>query len=81
MCRRTRPLAHDLRGSRYERYFLSPGERFYFPGERFDKKCLLPQGRARRYIMTAFFLLRNSMYASLTSAVFERLMGMSSSAI
>ena len=68
MCRRTRPLAHDLRGSRYERYFLSPGERFYFPGERFyfpgerfDKKCLLPQGRARRYIMTAFFLLRNSM--------------------
>ena len=33
------------------------------------------------YIMTAFFLLRNSMYASLTSAVFERLMGMSSSAI
>lgn len=54
MCRRTRPLAHDLRDSRYERYFLSPGERF-------DKKCLLPQGRARRYIMTAFFLLRNSM--------------------
>ena len=58
MCRRTRPLVHDLRGSRHERYFLSPGERFYFPGERFDKKRLLPQGWAGRYIMTAFFLLR-----------------------
>lgn len=55
---RTRPFVHDLHGSRHERYFLSPGERFYFPGERFGKKRLLQQGRARRYIMTAFFLLR-----------------------
>lgn len=57
MCRRTRPFVHDLRGSRHKRYFLSPGERFCFPGKRFDKKRLLPQGWAERYIMTAFFLL------------------------
>ena len=58
MCCRTHPFVHDLRDLRHKRYFLSPGERFIFPGKRFDKKCLLPQGWAGRYIMTAFFLLR-----------------------
>ena len=58
MCCRTHPFVHDLRDLRHKRYFLSPGERFYFPGKRFDKKRLLPQGWAGRYIMTAFFLLR-----------------------